>query len=111
MALLTDDNAVLAQIAGAVFTVIFAMINISKMFVIISKAVASEDRIMEIIDVSDEMLAAVWNDTILRTPLQGMFIWGGHCRMRRSKRRLPVQRQRYSCTEDLQLAGGDGTEK
>ena len=42
------------------FTVILnAMINISKMFVIISKAVASANRIMEVIDVPDEMLPAV----------------------------------------------------
>ena len=39
------------------FTIILnAMINISKMFVIISKAVASANRIMEIIDVSDDMV-------------------------------------------------------
>lgn len=39
------------------FTIILnAMINISKMFVIISKAVASANRIMEVIDVPDEML-------------------------------------------------------
>ena len=39
------------------FTIILnAMINISKMFVIISKAVASANRIMEIIDVPEEML-------------------------------------------------------
>lgn len=38
------------------FTIILnAMINISKMFVIISKAVASANRIMEVIDVPDEM--------------------------------------------------------
>lgn len=42
------------------FTIILnAMINISKMFVIISKAVASADRIMEIIDAPDEMLPGV----------------------------------------------------
>lgn len=39
------------------FTIILnAMMNISKMFVIISKAVASADRIMEIIDVPRELL-------------------------------------------------------
>lgn len=39
------------------FTIILnAMINISKMFVIISKAIASANRIMEIIDVPEEML-------------------------------------------------------
>lgn len=39
------------------FTIILnAMINISKMFVIISKAIASANRIMEVIDVPDEML-------------------------------------------------------
>jgi len=39
------------------FTIILnAMMNISKMFVIISKAVASANRVMEVIDVSDEML-------------------------------------------------------
>ncbi|MDE6989041.1 MAG: ABC transporter ATP-binding protein, partial [Lachnospiraceae bacterium] len=38
------------------FTIILnAMINISKMFVIISRAVASADRIMEVIDVPDKM--------------------------------------------------------
>lgn len=42
------------------FTIILnAMINISKMFVIISKAVASANRIMEIIDVPEEMLPEV----------------------------------------------------
>ena len=42
------------------FTIILnAMINISKMFVIISKAIASADRIMEVIDVSQEMLTEV----------------------------------------------------
>lgn len=42
------------------FTIILnAMINISKMFVIISKAVASADRIMEVIDVPEEMLVEV----------------------------------------------------
>lgn len=40
------------------FTIILnAMMNISKMFVIISKAVASANRIMEIIDVPEELLA------------------------------------------------------
>ncbi len=42
------------------FTIILnAMINISKMFVIISKAIASADRIMEVIDVPQEMLTEV----------------------------------------------------
>lgn len=42
------------------FTIILnAMINISKMFVIISKAAASANRIMEVIDMQDEMLPVV----------------------------------------------------
>lgn len=42
------------------FTIILnAMINISKMFVIISKAVASANRIVEVIDVPDEMLPEI----------------------------------------------------
>ncbi|MDE7322118.1 MAG: ABC transporter ATP-binding protein, partial [Lachnospiraceae bacterium] len=42
------------------FTIILnAMINISKMFVIISKAIASADRIMEVIDVPQEILPEV----------------------------------------------------
>lgn len=41
------------------FTIILnAMINISKMFVIVSKAIASANRIVEVIDVPDEMLPA-----------------------------------------------------
>lgn len=40
------------------FTIILnAMINISKMFVIISRAVASADRIMEVIDIPDDLPA------------------------------------------------------
>lgn len=43
------------------FTIILnAMINISKMFVIISKAVASADRIVEVIDAPPEMLCGVF---------------------------------------------------
>lgn len=42
------------------FTIILnAMMNISKMFVIISKAVASADRIMEVVDAPDDMAAKV----------------------------------------------------
>lgn len=42
------------------FTIILnAMINISKMFVIVSKAVASANRIVEVIDVPEEMLPAL----------------------------------------------------
>lgn len=42
------------------FTIILnAMINISKMFVVISKAIASADRIMEIIDAPEDMLCVV----------------------------------------------------
>jgi len=48
------------------FTIILnAMINISKMFVIISKAVASANRIVEVIDVPDEMLPEICT-TILK---------------------------------------------
>ena len=36
-----------------------AMINISKMFVIVSKAIASADRIMEVIDVPEEVLPQI----------------------------------------------------
>ena len=42
------------------FTIILnAMINISKMFVIVSKAIASADRIMEVIDVPEEVLPQI----------------------------------------------------
>lgn len=42
------------------FTIILnAMINISKMFVIVSKAIASADRIMEVIDVPEELLPQI----------------------------------------------------
>ena len=44
------------------FTIILnAMMNISKMFVIISKAVASADRIMEVVDAPDDMEEKVCN--------------------------------------------------
>lgn len=44
------------------FTIILnAMMNISKMFVIISKAVASADRIMEVVDAPDDMVEKVCN--------------------------------------------------
>lgn len=43
------------------FTIILnAMINVSKMFVVISKAVASAGRIMEVIDTPEDMLCEVW---------------------------------------------------
>lgn len=43
------------------FTIILnAMMNISKMFVVISKAVASADRIMEVMDAPEEMAVEVW---------------------------------------------------
>lgn len=42
------------------FTIILnAMMNISKMFVVISKAVASADRIMEVVDVPEDMMLEV----------------------------------------------------
>jgi ATP-binding cassette subfamily B protein len=52
---LTEVGKILAFLTY--FTIILnAMMNISKMFVIISKAIASADRIVEVIDTPDDML-------------------------------------------------------
>ncbi len=55
---LTEVGKILAFLTY--FTIILsAMMNISKMFVIISKAIASADRIVEVIDTPDDLLVSV----------------------------------------------------
>lgn len=56
---LTEVGKILAFLTY--FTIILsAMMNISKMFVIISKAIASADRIVEVIDTPDDLLVSAY---------------------------------------------------
>jgi ATP-binding cassette subfamily B protein len=66
---LTEVGKILAFLTY--FTIILnAMMNISKMFVIISKAIASADRIIEVIDTPDDLLLStcerLYDDTYIR---------------------------------------------
>jgi ATP-binding cassette subfamily B protein len=66
---LTEVGKILAFLTY--FTIILnAMMNISKMFVIISKAIASADRIIEVIDTPDDMLIStcerLYDDTYIK---------------------------------------------